>query len=225
MEIMNRPVFKNRTRLYTNVHFDEHQLDLLVISIRKNLVGLLKEFHVALTDDAFVDALLSGGNIIERLYPFGAEISREVNPALLGKTKTRLLMKLFQSPRQLIRKVSCLISKDGELCIDIEVSISLNDRYMDDLVDKGFDKEAIPVARSFISGIFNVLSAMKHLFLSKTVSLLTAKHGVDIESTCDVSEIEHIEVDDHFEKRQYKVVEERTDKFSWIWDIQVDKVI
>lgn len=220
------PVFKSRTRLYTNFHCGEHNEDLVLSTTKDAISKLLEALEKLLTDSLFIDGVLSGGSVVDLGFPVNRSTSWKIAIKELDKDYAKWLIKLFKSPRTYLKKISAIFDSEGSLCLDIDVSLKLG-KAMSDKIFGTVKKDDFKRRTTYLNAMYNTISAAKYIIFKRFMELLRSSPGIEIEDICDIYlvELEASSSGEVFIRNKSNIRGADDDKFVKLWEIPVDKLI
>ena len=184
----NIPVFGSITRLYTNFGVKEHKSDYVIAKCKEKIKGVLEMHKTLLTDEAFVDGILSGGDSANLGIRSDALSSYKVDVSKLDKKYVGEAKTIFQSPCDYVSTVSLVEDADGSLGIDVYMNLSLARSVFKGMFNKTMPFEMLT---NRMKSLYNVLLFSKFKLFKGLKSTLKITPGIEIEDLCDILTIEY----------------------------------
>lgn len=218
-------VFQSKTRLYTNFHAGEHNENFVLSKVKDAIADAMHLLANRLTDDLFVEAVLSGADITpdDDVVLTNEQTYWKVVAGDLTRESANWCLKLFKSPQYYLKSVSGVYTKDGRLCLDMYTDMTLQKNVSKKIFSATTDAADFKSKKTFLYAIFNTITAVKYLFIRLLRRLLSSNPGIGIEGINDVYSVSVAAIDGRmeFERVISNIVEPETIKD--IFEMSPDK--
>lgn len=212
----NNVIFSSKTRLYTNFCFEEPKEEYVVTRAKACVSRLLGELSAILSDDAFIEGILDGGDSIDLGFTPNIKTKYTLNLARLDSSFVKWLKKIYQAPSLYIKSIDLVEDVDGSLAIDVDTKLKIPIQRLKELTessDEDFNSKATK-----LKALYNVVVSAKYLIFKRLQQSLRLSPGIEIEDVCDVHLIEY-KIDEEtktFHRHNLQVkLENSTVKVHW----------
>lgn len=181
-------LLQSRTRLYTNFYIGEHKEEYVVKACKQNIKQLFENIKLSLTDEDFIEGILSGASIAMLGFHPNIDPAKKVDIKTLGSTYILWLKSVFNSPARYMKIAYIVEDVDGSLAMDFLASISVASDKMTSM----FMGESAEIGINRLNALYNVITAAKYKIFKKLQAMLYANPGLIIDDICDVYTVEYV---------------------------------
>ena len=217
-------IFQSSARLYTNFHSGEHGELKVLSGIKTTVAETLAGMPKYLTDDAFVEAVLSGASADSDHSTTREKLGWKVNAKHLTKENAKWVLKLFKSPHYFIKSIAGAYDETGRLCLDLRADLTLATGVLIRVFSTITDDTDYLQKKTFLHATYNVVSAVKFMFMRYLSKGLRTHPGIGIDSINDVYSVEVCAIDHRQEFERVVSDVNETEKFQEVFELATDKL-
>lgn len=219
-------VFQSTTRLYTNFHAGEHNEDKVLTGVKTTLTDTLRALQDKLTEDAFVESVLTGAAPdYDDAMVTSERLTWKVTAKYLTKENAKWVLKLFKSPQYFFRSLGGVYDSNGRLCLDILSDLTLSKNISSRVFSAIENDLDYKQKKTFLHSMFNVVAAVKYMYIHMLQKTLAMYPGIGIEGINDLYTVEVDAIDGRMEFERIISDLCESEKTKEIFELSTDKLV